>query len=72
MIGPVSEPNLVFWLSKGYGRFFGITPGGDIAKRREVRQILTIAIPLVLLLLPFRNKDKVHDCVPGVVNTNEE
>lgn len=47
-------------------------PDGDIAKMREVIQMLTRAIPLSLPLSLFLYKDEVHYRVPGVVNTSEE
>ena len=72
MMGPVWDSDLVFLLSKGYARFFGRTPDSDIARLREVIQLLTRAITLVLLLSPSLDKDEVHYRVPSVVNADEE
>ena len=71
-MSPVCDPNLVLLLCKGDARFFREKAGRDIANLRAVRQLLTGAVPFVLLLSSCLDKDKVRYCVPGVVNTCEE
>jgi hypothetical protein len=70
--GPGLGPELSIFAQQKLRSILQGIPDGDIAKMREVIQLLTRAIPLSLPLSLFLDKDEVHYRVPGVVNTSEE